>query len=146
MKALNFCFSCYIKIKISLNDHQIFLLRLTRTLQTHLKIIWWRRAFIIIMICYFLSCMDDVCMTYAWRVLPCSHTLVRGSIRLTPFLLIAIKRFSGKLGSVVCWKTKGQNEINKWLNSLTHRILAKLSPARTKLLEGTWRLIINSRA
>lgn len=29
-------------------------------------------------------------------------TLVLGSMRLTPYLLMAIKRISGKFGSVVC--------------------------------------------
>lgn len=31
-----------------------------------------------------------------------SHTLFLGSIRLTPYLLMAIRRISGKFGSVVC--------------------------------------------
>lgn len=33
-------------------------------------------------------------------------TLVLGSMRLTPYLLMAIKRISGKFGSVVCWQRK----------------------------------------
>lgn len=33
---------------------------------------------------------------------PALLTLVLGSMRLTPYLLMAIKRISGKFGSVVC--------------------------------------------
>lgn len=36
------------------------------------------------------------------------HTLFLGSIRLTPYLLMAINRISGKCGSVVCYN--GSNE------------------------------------
>jgi hypothetical protein len=36
-------------------------------------------------------------------------TFVLGSIRLTPYLLMAIKRISGKFGSVVCWQRKMGN-------------------------------------
>lgn len=47
---------------------------------------------------------------YAWDLswssptlhTPALLTLVLGSMRLTPYLLMAIKRISGKFGSVVC--------------------------------------------
>lgn len=40
--------------------------------------------------------------TWLWRKLSHTHTLFLGSIRLTPYLLMAMRRISGKFGSVVC--------------------------------------------
>lgn len=50
-------------------------------------------------------CGDSGCLGLR-LVLSNLLTLVLGSMRLTPYLLMAIKRISGKFGSVVCWQRK----------------------------------------
>lgn len=42
-----------------------------------------------------------------------SHTLVLGSMRLTPCLLMAISRISGKFGSVVCYSGEKEKEMQR---------------------------------